>query len=102
MQYENSLKEIISNNLTHSELNSFNSSEIKFTHGIDLFSKSDNISRIILMNDSATIKPNQNEVVRVMTDREIVEALNASEKGYTIYYDDTEYEDRFIIILYQW
>lgn len=97
-----SLEETLSNHLTYGELESFNLSEINFTHGIDLFSKSDNISRIILMNDSATIKPTQDEVVRVITDREIIEALEASEKEYTIYYDDTEHENRYVTILYQW
>lgn len=101
MQYENSLREIISNHLTKEELASFNLNEINFSYGLEFYSPITNISNIILASWEGSLKPRENEVVKIMSEKSILKTLsNVHDQSYSIYKsgDDSFY----IVIGFSW
>ena len=105
MNYENSLKEIISNHLDESELNSFNLNEINLSYGIDFYDKENGISRIIFTDGLGELKPTEDEVVRLISAKGMLEALeNAKEnnRDYDVDYGIDDDGNKSVIFTYYW
>ena len=105
MDYESSLKEIISNHLAQEELASFNLNEINLSYGIDFYDAKNGISKIIFTDGLGELKPTQNEVVRLMSARGMLEALeiaNESDKDYDVDYGIDDDGNKSVIFTYYW
>ena len=105
MNYENSLNNIISNHLDESELNSFNLNEINLSYGIDFYDAKNGISRIIFTDGLGELKPTQDEVVRLMSARGMLEALeaaNENDNDYEVDYGIDDDGNESVIFTYYW
>ena len=80
------LREIIEKHMDEKELKKFDLNEINFSYGLEFYNPETNISNIILSSWEGSLKPMANEIVRIMSEKDILRTLaNANNQSYSIY-----------------